>query len=1116
MQIQQRCTSCGVENPERAKFCLECGSPLAARCPQCGIENPPKAKFCLECGTPLVPRAAPSPAPEPLAAVAPARSAVQAERRQLTVMFCDLAGSTALAEKLDPEDLHHVLAAYQQASANAIRPYEGYVAKYLGDGLVVFFGYPQAHEDDAERAVRAARDILEAIGRLNAEHLASQGVKLAVRIGIHTGLVIAGEMGDENRKSLDIVGETPNIAARLQEVAAPHSVVVSAATHKLIATRFEFHALGPHRLKGLSRPVDVFQVLRPSDGRMSHIAFNPLVGREQELSLLHACWIRAAAGIPSVAIVTGDAGIGKSRLVEALCNTVREDPELVILEVRCSPYHISSPFHPIITLLQELVGFEHEDTPALKLIRIEAFLETRAFSTAEVVPVLAALLSVSLEGRYPPSRLSPEAMRHRTLDLLLKLLMWRATRQSLLFVVENVHWADPSTVQLLELLISSEASVRIFTLLTCRPLYTLPFELPPGGEVVPLGRLADTEVRQIIARITGDRSVPEAVVLQLLEKTDGVPLYAEEMAKMILETGQLDRDNPSHAGLGALPEVSVPATLADSLMARLDRLTTFKEVAQIASVLGREFTFDLLHAVSPLDARTLRAELDRLVSAELLFEGNGPTGDQFYRFKHALIQDAAYMSLLNSSRQQYHRQIAWALVNRFSEIAEREPELVAGHYTSGGEIDPALAYWNLAGMRARERSANQEAIMHGRRAIELIESSPRTRERDRQELFAQASLGMALVATRGFAAPEVWTVLNRAEALCAEFEGAPEVFPVLLALSSAHMVRKDLKPGLEKAKNLLRLGEQTGDALVCMVANYQFAHASFWVGDFHESLARIEDGLNLYEVEKHPHYMATYSQDPAVILLGYQHSAKWHLGEIEQYERSITASIAHARQIGHPFSMAWALGMASANYAANGEVEKAAAAAEEALAIALEQNFFYWVAISKIYAGWARVWRGDHEEGLKDLAFGTAAFRATGAELISPYNAAMYAEALWKAGKTADALDRIASAFEEMEEGDRRMIAARLHQIRGKCLLDVGRRVEAEEALRLSIALAERMNCLMWLLQSTVCLARMLIEDGRREDARGMLAHAMDLVPHAGGSVFYREAIALRDTLEAV
>jgi class 3 adenylate cyclase/tetratricopeptide (TPR) repeat protein len=783
------------------------------------------------------------------------RKAPEAERRQLTVMFCDLVGSTALPEQLDPEELREVVRAYQEVCAEAVDSHDGYIAQYLGDGLLVYFSYPQAHEDDAQRAVRAGLGIVGAIHELPLLNTRLQQT-LQVRIGIHTGLVVRGEMGGgKKRDPMAIVGETPNIASRLQGLAKPNTVVISSATYRLVEGLFECHDLGMHALKGISSPMKVYQVICES-GVWSRFevsatkGLTPLVGREQEVGLLLERWEQVKEGRGQVVLLSGEAGIGKSRLVQVLKEYVAGEAHARI-ESRCSPYYQNSAFYPVIDHLQQLL-FKKEDSPEEKLGKLKRALvgAQHAVPLQEAVPLFASLLSLPLPDRYPPLNLTPQRQKQKTMEALLAWLMKEAEKQPVLRIVEDLHWVDPSTLEYLSLLVEQVPTARIFTLLTFRPDFSPPWTGRAHLTQITLNRLNRTQVEVMVERVTGGKAIPAEVLQQLVARTDGVPLFVEELTKMVLESGLLTEQEGYYELTGPLPPLAIPTTLQDSLMARLDRLGTVKEVAQLGATLGREFTYELLHAVSPLDEATLQRELDKLVEAELIYQRGLPPQTRYF-FKHALIQEAAYQSLLKSKRQQYHQKIAQILEERFTETAETQPELLAHHYTEAGFVGQAIPYWQKAGQIARQHSANVEAISHLTKGLGLLKTLEDTHERNQQELDLQTTLGPALMSTKGYASTEVEKIYTRALEICQQIGKTPQLFPVLRGLWEFYEVQGKLPTAHVLGEQLLSLAQSLQDPPLLLVAHDVLADTLLWLGEFASARAHSEQGIALYNLQQH-------------------------------------------------------------------------------------------------------------------------------------------------------------------------------------------------------------------------------------------------------------------------
>ena len=1083
------------------------------QCQICQHDNPEEAQFCMNCGAKLRPFTTPaSTALTSIRRTSSPRGIPEVDRRQLTVMFCDLAGSTSLSERLDPEELRDVLSDYQAVCAKAIRRFEGHIARYFGDGLLVYFGYPHAHEDNAQRAVRAGLAIIEGMKNLNARLQQENELRLEVRIGIHSGLVVAGDMDKGGKLELmAIVGETPNIAGRIQALAEPNTVVISAATHRLIVGFFECQALGARTLKGISYPISVHQVLAIKDRNRIDIAattgLTPLVGREQVVGLLLERWEQSVEGTGQVVLLSGEPGIGKSRMVQMLKEHVKGKSAAQknataisgawaeispIIECRCSPYHQNSALYPIIDMLQRVVlGFEREDSSQNKLAKLQEFLAFSKLSDEEYVPLFAVFLSVPLtHDRFPPLRLSPQQQRQKTLEALLEIFLVRTDRQPVLLIVEDLHWADPSTLEFLNLVVDRGSTPSLLTLLTFRPDFSPSWLTSPHVTPITLNRLTRKQVAIMVEHVTKGKLLPSEVMRQIVSKTDGVPLFVEELTKMVLESGLLREREAGYELTQPRLSLAIPTTLQDSLTARLDQLGTAKEVAQLGAVLGSQFTHEVLQGVSSFDEMTLQKELSRLVDAGLLSHQQiSQSGGTTYVFRHPLIREAAYHSLLKSTRGQYHRQIAQVLVERFSEFAETQPGVLAHHYTEAGLNDEALVYWQRAGQRAIERSANVEAIRHATRGLELLGTLPDNPEISQHELILQTTLGPALIATRGYAASEVVDAYNRARELCQELGETPQLFPVLFGLWLAHLVRAELQTARELGEQLLNLAEHTKDRALFLEAYRALGATLCYLGDFLTSQERLEHGISLYDSQQLRsrtffHYLA----DARLTCLSYSAAVLWMLGYPDQALRRIHEVLALAKTIDHPFSTAVALHFAGMVHQCRREVEAAKEHAEAVRAISTEQGFTLWASAGTFGEGWALNEQGMEAVGIGKMQLGLTDWRATGAEIMRPYFHALLAEAYAKAKKPEEGLSELADALEAVERGGERFFEAELYRIKGELLLLRGdAEVDAEECLCRAFEIAQRQSAKSLELRAAVSLSRLRESQGKQAEARTML-----------------------------
>ena len=706
----------------------------------------------------------------------------------MTVLFCDLVGSTALAIKLDPEDLSDVIRRFQRSCSAAITQMGGFVARFMGDGLLAYFGYPQAHEDDAERAVRAGLDLVAKVSQL----LLPTGDVLQVRVGVATGLVVVGDtVGEGSAREQVVVGETPNLAFRLQSVAAPNTVVVAASTMRLLGDLFLCEHPAPLKLEGLPEPVTSWRILgeRVGESRFAAIRSKTLtrfVGRQDELHQLYGLWRKAESGKGQVVLLCGEAGIGKSRISKALLDQIANDAHVTI-RLQCSPYHTNTPFYPVITQHEHAARFQQLDTPEIKLEKLEALLSQIGPEVLADAPLFAALLSIPTYGRYPTLELTSRRQKDLTIEALTRQVLALAHTKPVLFVIEDAHWIDPSTLEGTNRVIEAVKTAPVLLLITFRPEFFPPWLEQDHVTTIQLNRLERDKASTMVRDISSGKELPSEVLEQIISKTDGIPLFVEELTKMVLESGLLRDAGDSYVTVGPLPRLSIPTTLHDSLMARLDRLNAVKEIAQIGAAIGREFTYRLVAAVAPISGVALQTALEQLSRAGLIL-CRGEPPDCTYTFKHALLQEAAYESLLRMRRQQLHRRIADALEEEFAELAEKEPQLMAHHLAQAGLSERAINYLQKAGQRANESSANTEAARHLRLALELLQLLPDTPERKRKMLELQVMLAQAMIAGRGYAAPETREVLLQAKTLTDESTEASQQYSILYGVWASYYV----------------------------------------------------------------------------------------------------------------------------------------------------------------------------------------------------------------------------------------------------------------------------------------------------------------------------------------
>jgi class 3 adenylate cyclase/tetratricopeptide (TPR) repeat protein len=1063
------------------------------------------ARFCPQCGNALSAPADAQAGGAPDRAIAPATA--DAERRQLTVMFCDLVGSTALSGRLDPEELRDVVRAYQAACAEVVDHFDGHIAQYLGDGLLVYFGFPAAHEDDAQRAVAAGLGIVEAIRPLG----------LTARVGIHTGSVVVGEVGAGTRQERLALGETPNLAARLEAAAEPNTVLISAATHRLVKDGFTCRELGARAFKGIDNPVPVYEVLAgaPVRSRLDAVHFpalTDLVGREQELGLLLGRWARAREGAGQVVLLSGEAGIGKSRLIQVLRERLASEPH-TRLECRCSSYHQNSPFRSLIELLQGAFGFNPDDSDESRLAKLETGLAPFIASLPDAVSLYAALLSIRLGERYPPLAMTPQRQKEQTVETVLGVLLAMASREPVLFVVEDLHWADPSMLELLDLLVEQAPTARLLVVLTFRPEFRPAWPGRSHLAQVTLDRLGPSQTELMVTSVAGGKRLPAELARELVTRTDGVPLFIEELTKTVLESGLVRETGGAWELDQPLPPFAIPSSLQDSLMARLDRLGETRSVAQLAATLGREFRYEVLKSVSDLDDATLLAGLAKLIEAELVYQRGLPPRAS-YMFKHALIQEAAYTSLLKSTRQQRHQHIALVLEREFPEIRDTQPEVLAHHYTQAGLAPDAIAWWRRAALAAMQRWANVEAVAHLDRALELLPALPNERERLRQELALRMSLATAWTMIRGWAASEVEAAWQRALQLSEDVGDSSEIAGALFGLWAFYLVRGDHRLAIESARRFVAFAGAARDRKILMDAHRAMGMTSMLVGDFRAAHAHLTEALARYDPALDGSDALLYGHDAAVMCWSYTTLVRWITGYPDQAVEAQREALAVATGIAHPFVTAFAFHSAAWLSLLRRDRD-ALEWARRLVTLSSEQRFVIWTYFGGTVLGRLLCDEGRAEDGLAEAERSLAIGDAIGVGINRPYLLGLLAEIQARLGRVGDGFTTTTKALALVDELRECMCKAELLRIRGELLLGQAPSDEmgAEAVFRRAIDVARSQQAKSWELRAATSLARLLARQDRREEARSILAATYAWFTEGFDTGDLREAKLLLDAL---
>ncbi|HXO91044.1 MAG TPA: AAA family ATPase [Stellaceae bacterium] len=1039
------------------------------------------------------------------------RVRADAERRQLTVMFCDLVGSTALSARLDPEDLREIIAAYHRVVGKIVTESDGFVSRYMGDGVLVYFGYPQAHEDDAERAVRAGLGAIDAVSRLDVK-----SAKLQARVGIATGLVIVGDLiGEGSAQEQSVVGETPNLAARLQALAEPDAVVIAAVTRRLVGDLFEYRDLGAVEVKGIAAPVPAWQVLRPSAvaSRFEALhgsALAPLIGRDEEIDLLLRRWARAKAGDGQVVLISGEPGIGKSRITAELAERLHAEPH-IRLRYFCSPYHQDSALFPFVDQLGRASGFARDDPPGAKLEKLEAVL-ARAAPPEEDAAFLADLLSLPAPERHPLPNLSAQRKKERTLEALIRQLEGLARQQPVVMIFEDAHWIDPTSRELLDLTVERVRSLSVLLIVTFRLEFQPPWTGQPQVTMLALNRLDRRDQIALVAQVAGAKALPDEVVAQIVDRADGVPLFVEELTRSLLENGLLREERDRYVLDGALPPFAIPTTLHDSLLARLDRLASVRLVAQIGAAIGREFSFPLMHAVSRLPEDELKAALGRLVASELVFQRGTPP-DAVYSFKHALVQDAAHDSLLRSTRQLLHAQIAEALKTQSPETLENQPELFAQHYAEAGLVEKSVAFWGKAGRRSAARSAMAEAAAQFRKGLHQLARLPEDPGRRRQELEFRIALGAALMIVKGGSAPETGHALARARELWEQLGSPAEFLQIPYGQSRYHLYRGEIELAQRLDEDLLRLSRQRNDSAGLVLGHTSSGRTLMFAGNFAASRLHLEAGLALYDPISHSSLVHQAGTHPQVVSQAVLGTVLFCLGYSDQALAQSSAAIAEARRLAHPPTLAMSLAFGARLLSLVGDDAALGKRADEMVALGTDRGFPLWGALGTTYRGWVKVKNGDLTEGISLLRRGSADYRATGADALMSLSIALLAKACESAGQFEESLTLSDEALQLVEETEERWLAAELNRHKGRLLLRQGHSEAAEELYRKALSIAKEQEAKLWELRAAVSLARLRRDQGRRAEARDLLAPVYSWFTEGFDSPDLKDAKALLDTL---
>jgi class 3 adenylate cyclase/predicted ATPase len=1012
-----------------------------------------------------------------------------AERRQLTVMFCDLVGSTALAAQFDPEDLGDMIRAFQSVVAAAVARFDGHIARLMGDGVLVYFGYPRAHEDDAERAARAGLGIVEAVGQLRRQ----RGVELEVRIGISTGLVVVGElMGEGEARERGVVGETPNLAARLQALAEPGSVVVSESTRRLLGRAFELSSLGLQELRGFKVPVPVWSVVRETENvsrfEAHSEAMTPFVGREHEVALLLDRWRIATEGDGQVALLSGEAGIGKSRILAALRDRIGDERHTV-LRYQCSPHHVNDAFYPIAGHIWHCAGFTSGEPAAARLDKLEIMIARAGLDIGEIAPYLASLLSIPAEGRYSTPEMAPSEAKERTIAALTALLVGLTQEAPLLALFEDAHWVDPTSFDLLNRIVERVQNLRVLIVVTFRPEFMAPWVGRAHVTALSLNRFGRNHAVAMIDRIASGKALPADVLDQIVAKTDGVPLFVEELTKSVLESGLLREEHAAYVLAATLTPLAIPSTLHDSLTARLDRLSPIKEIAQIGAAIGREFSYRLLEAVAPIRGQALQEALRQLVDAELIY-GRGAPPQATYIFKHALVQDSAYGSLLRSRRQRIHADIAQALMQRLTD-EEAAPAIIAHHFTEAGLAEQAASHWLAAAELALSQSAATEAEHHASAGLALIPQVPEGPDRDAVHLGLLVARANALVPLKSNSAPETFAALSDAKKLLDAGVGTDlQRVSILFGLCSATTLTARLKQALELAHEIIEVAERQDDPTYLLVGHRMLGTIQLYAGQNREALQSLQRAEKYRDPTRQRALSYRFGWDPGLAVLCFEVLVRLSLGLLDSAARISAEVQTELRSHGH------ATTVASATFCAGtwpllvlGDLDRLEHESAALAVYCAEKRVEQIRLLAGMHHAYVRAMREPAEKNIAALRATLVALRKSGGNAGNSIIIANLAEALLMAGDLAGAAAALDDAFAFVAQSGERYWLADLHRLRGQLALKQPQpdRKRAEDCFVEAIEVASSQEGRLLHLRAACDLARLWRDTGANNDPRALL-----------------------------
>jgi predicted ATPase/class 3 adenylate cyclase len=1112
-----QCVECNHENRDEASFCTACGTSLACRCPACGAIPQVQASFCDACGASLKNTATPA-AQDPPPTADDSTGRADAERRHLTVVFCDLVGSSKLSELLDPEEFRDLLATYQDSCAAVVSKYDGHVARYVGDGLLIYFGYPQAHEDDASRALRSALEVVETVSQLEIP-TALPIDALAVRVGIATGIVVVGDIGSGARRDeMAVVGETPNLAARLQTQANPGEIIIAEQTFELVEGYFDIDDLGEHNLKGISQPQTAYLVRAESGayGRLEASAsqgLTPLVGRKEEIAILTNRWAQAIQGELHLVTLSGEAGIGKSRVLRTFRENIADQPHSQVLYYG-SAYHQNSAFYPVIDQLERALRIETNDSVELRLQKLQAEVSRLGLAVEATVTPLTSLLSLD-KGDQDSGRLQSGDLKRLQQIAICNMIEAMSTEVPVLMVLEDAHWFDASTLELLAAISERLNHARLLVVMTHRPEFTFTSRSGENLTQIPLSHLGGFESTAIVTKVAGNKPLPDEVVAELIAKTDGIPLFVEELTKSLLESGVLRDDGKRFVLDNPLPPLAIPPSLQDSLMARLDRLATTKDIAQLAACIGRSFDFRLLSAVTSQDEGELRSALDQLVDTGLIHE-RGMDEDINYEFKHALVRDAAYDSLLKTTRQLNHQRIANALEQGFNSLIDAQPGLLALHYTEAGLVEQAVIWWQRAGVRSARLAANLEAIQNLERGLKLLATLDQSKQVASREVDMLQVLGNAIRVIEGSASERAEQAYSRAQSLCEWLGDKEREFPVLWGMWSVAMARGAIDQAAQEAQHILALAEEMGNSNLELEAHHSLWGTFSLSGDLAATRHHAERGLELYQFEQHGDFGFVYgNHDPGVCASYTKAMVLWLQGYSVQARRQLETSLDMIRRHTHPTFLAHGLMHCCPLFMVLGDQDGAVEIVEQTLGQVKQSADDEKSAYCKFVLGWAQAAQGDYVNGILLMKEGLDERPPGAFQYYYSHCLSMLADACFRDARIEQGMHHLHQALEEVNLSSEQWWEAELHRLEGHAqLLSDDRDLDrARKSFQAALQVARTQGAKMLELRAATDLARLLQDQSARQEALDLLTPVYEWFTEGFESADLRDAKILIDEL---